>query len=324
MPSYISTAFLSLLAFFGAAQGEGETFQGYIEAEYVLVAPQIPGTLEALGVQKGGQVQEGDDLFALERGAETAALQKAKAATEQQAAQLDDLLKSKRQPELDALIAQKDQATAAYHLAKINLDRDEKLIKTKAISDSDWDARKADLSQKKAKLDEAEAALATGQLSIGRDDAIRAAQAALAAAKAAEAEAQWRLDQKKVSALQSGFVFDTMFRPGEYIAAGQPVVSLLPRENIKVRFFVPEPVLTRLSKDQPVFIEDQSGQGCIPARIAYISPRAEYSPPQLFNRDNREKLLYMIEAVPMTPAFKLHPGQPVDVRLAPVAKPNAS
>ncbi len=312
MAQSFSALLFSFLAFLGLGGAQPPTAQGYVEAEYVLVAPQIPGRLETLNVSRGQPVQKDMPLFALECQAETLAVLRAEAETTQKAAQLDDLLKGKRQPELDALIALRSQAASAFDLARINFERDDKLLKTKAVSQAELDARRATLDQARAKLEEAEAALAMGQQSLGRDDAILAAQAALDAAKASRAEAQWRLDQKSVGAPEEAFVFDTLFRPGEYVAAGQPIVSLLPPENIKIRFFVAEPQLAGLRFQQRVEIRLSGGES-LGAKISYFSPKAEYTPPQLFNRDNREKLLYMVEAVPEKDATRLHPGQPVDV-----------
>jgi len=319
MPQSLTAAFLAFLSFFGLADPANLTVQGYVEAEYVLVAPQFSGTLTTLSVSRGDAVKKGDSLFLLDKQAEALATERAEAEAAQKAAQLTDLIKGKRQPELDALIASRDQAAAAFQLAKTNLVRDEQLLETKAVSQADLDSRRSALDQTRAKLEEAEALLLAGQLSVGRDDAIRAAQAALLAANAARAEAQWREDQKSLMAPVDAFVFDTLYKTGEFIQAGQPVVSLLPPENIKVRFFVTEPELATIRLHEPVQIEALDKP--IKAHISYISPKAEYTPPQLFNRENRSKLLYMIEAVPDAPSAALHPGQPVDVRLSEKMEP---
>ena len=59
--------------------------------------------------------------------------------------------------------------------------------------------------------------------------------------------------------------------------------------------------------------------GCgaaIPATIVFIADRAEFTPPVLYSKDNRSKLVYLVEAKPApADAPKLHPGQPVDVAL---------
>src|SRR5271168_2059085 len=237
MLDQLHAAFLGLLALIGFAQPGAAVYQGYGEGEYVLVAPQIAGTVETLNVARGDRVHKGDALFTLEQVSEQAALDQAQAQVYHAYATLADLIKAKRQPELDMLVAQRDEALAALEIAQINYARDQKQIKDQAISQATLDADKATLDQATAKLAETEATLATGKLSTGRDDAIHAAQADILADEAAKAGAQWRLDQKKLVAPADAFVFDTLYRPGEFIDAGQAVVSLLPAANIRVRVF---------------------------------------------------------------------------------------
>ncbi len=102
---------------------------------------------------------------------------------------------------------------------------------------------------------------------------------------------------------------------GEFVAAGNPVVSLLPAENIKVRFFVPAAEFAALTAGAPVRIAITGRPAPLDARISYLSPSPEYTPPILYNRENRSKLVFMVEAVftDATAARDLHPGQPVDV-----------
>jgi len=138
----------------------------------------------------------------------------------------------------------------------------------------------------------------------------------VAASEAALAEAQWRLDQKSARAPATGLVFDTFFRPGEWVASGRPVLSLLPPENAKVRFFVPQAALARLPVGSRVLVHCDGCAAEVPAAVRFVSPEAEFTPPVLFNRENRNRLVFMLEAEPSGDTRLLHPGQPVDVRLA--------
>ena len=303
----------SLLALIGFANPEGATYQGYGEGEYVLVAPQLPGTVDNIHVVRGQTVHKGEALFEQEHVSEHAAVHQAKAEADRDEAMLADLLKAKRQPELDQLLASREEASAALQIAEITYARDQKQIAARAISQATLDADKASLNQARAKLAEADAALATGKLSTGRDDAIRAAQSTVAASQAALAAAQWKLDQKSIMAPTDALVFDTLYRSGEYVNAGQAVVSLLPAANIRVRFFVSGTALPEISAGMKVSIHETGSDEAIAAHVTYISPSAEYSPPELYNRDNRDKLLYMIEATPEDNPERIHPGQPVDV-----------
>jgi len=127
-------------------------------------------------------------------------------------------------------------------------------------------------------------------------------------------QAQWNFDQKKQAAPQAGLVYDTLFRQGEWVAAGKPVVVLLPPQNIKVRAFVPETRVGSIHYGDPVQVTvDGVGKPFI-GKVSYISPRAEYTPPVIYSRESREKLVFMVESVfdPQV-STNLHPGQPVDV-----------
>jgi len=107
-----------------------------------------------------------------------------------------------------------------------------------------------------------------------------------------------------------------MYRVGEWVPAGSPVVSLLPPGNIKVRFFVPETVVGALKVGQQATLRCDGCGDPIPVHIDYVSNQAEYTPPVIYSRESRSKLVYMVEARP-TPeaATRLHPGQPVEATL---------
>jgi HlyD family secretion protein len=127
-------------------------------------------------------------------------------------------------------------------------------------------------------------------------------------------QAQWNFDQKKQAAPQAGLVYDTLFREGEWVAAGKPVVVLLPPQNIKVRAFVPEPRVGSIHYGDPVEVAVDGVQKPFIGKVSYISPRAEYTPPVIYSRERRQKLVFMVESVfdPQV-SVNLHPGQPVDV-----------
>jgi HlyD family secretion protein len=163
-------------------------------------------------------------------------------------------------------------------------------------------------------LDELTAQLATAGLGA-RIDAIAAATADAGAASAAKERADWSVAQKNQSAPRAALVYDTLYREGEFIAAGAPVVSLLPPEHLKVRFYVPEAEFAALKAGDPVRIA-LTGRPPLDASVSYLSPKPEYTPPVLYNRENRAKLVWLVEAVFADPSVTrdLHPGQPVDVQ----------
>ena len=285
-----------------------------MEGEFIYVAAPLGGQLEKLSVARGTRVEAGAPLFTLEQSAELSALREVAERMRQSQARLADLRKGLRPTELAALDARLAQARAAAELSTRELERATKLHQTTVLSDDDFDRVRLNHEANTKLVAETEAQLATARLG-GRSDIIAAAEADAAAAQAALDRAGWSVAQKNRSAPAAALVYDTLFREGEFVAAGQPVVSLLPPANIKVRFFVPEAGLAALKAGALVQVTVTGLPAPLEARISYLSPAPEYTPPILYNRENRAKLVFMIEAVFTDPAAArdLHPGQPADV-----------
>lgn len=301
----------------GCARREAGGYQGYLEGEFVYVAAPLGGQLEKLAVSRGTRVEAGAPLFTLEQSAELSSLREAAERLRQSQARLADLRKGLRPTELAALDARLAQARAATELTSRELERAIQLHRTTVLSDDDFDRIRLNHEANTKLVAEVSAQLATAQLG-GRADVIAAAEADAAAAQAALDRAGWSVAQKSRSAPASALVYDTLFREGEFVAAGQPVVALLPPANIKVRFFVPEAGLAALKPGAAVKVAVTGLAVPLDARISYLSPKPEYTPPVLYNRENRAKLVFMVEAAFPDPAAArdLHPGQPADVTLA--------
>jgi HlyD family secretion protein len=294
----------------------GDALQGYAEGEYVRVAAPFAGSLQNLQVQRGSQVKAGDPLFTLEQANETAARRESQERVRNAEAQLADLKKSRRPSEVEAVRAQLAQARASLKLSSVNLARQEQLAAANFVSKSAVDEARAAVERDRARVSELEAQVTTAQLA-GRQDEIRAAESNAAAARAALAQAEWKLAQKSVAAPVGGLVNDTNYVTGEWVPAGSPVVSLLPPRNIKVRFFVAEPALGALKIGDAINVRCDGCAAALAAQVTFISPQAEYTPPVIYSRETRSKLVYLIEArTSAQDAVQLHPGQPVDVTLA--------
>jgi len=304
------TAFAFLLGACSRSTPAG--WQGYLEGDFVYVGAPLAGQLEKLAVQKGARVNTGAPLFALEQSAELSALREAAGRLRQSQAQLADLKKGQRPSEIAAIEARLAQAKTAAELSGNEFERAAKLHASKVMSDDDYDRARLNHEADTKLIAETAAQLTTAQLG-SRIDTIAAAEAEVTAAQAAVDHAGWSVAQKTQTAPRPALVYDTLYREGEFVAAGQPVVSLLPPENIKVRFFVPESEFANLKAGEAVNVAI-SGQSTLTAHITYLSPQPEYTPPILYNRENRTKLVFMIEAAfDPAAARDLHPGQPVDV-----------
>jgi HlyD family secretion protein len=303
-----------ILALAGCRPQEVGGWQGYLEGEFVHVASPLGGRLERLTVQKGARVEAGAPLFTLEHASERAAQREAADRLRSAQARLADLKKGLRPSELTALEARIEQARAAAELSKRELERVNGLFKTGTIAANEFDRARLTHDRDVRVVEELVAQLATARLGA-RSDLIAAAEAEVAAANAAKDRADWAVAQKTQSAPTAALVYDTLFREGEYVVAGAPVVSLLPPENLKVRFFVPEAELAQLKAGEVVKVTINGRPAPLDARVNYLSPRPEFTPPILYNRDNRAKLVFMVEAITDPAAARdLHPGQPVDVR----------
>jgi len=127
-----------------------------------------------------------------------------------------------------------------------------------------------------------------------------------------------RINGDLIKQTQSGLVYDTLFRQGEWVAAGKPVVVLLPPQNIKVRAFIPETRVGSIHYGNIARVKVDGVKDSFVGKVSYISPRAEYTPPVIYSRETRAKLVFMVELIfDAQAAANLHPGQPVDVEFEP-------
>jgi HlyD family secretion protein len=301
-----------------AACGPRETppWQGYVEGEYVRVAAPFAGTLVRLDVQRGQSVKPADALFSLGAQNEEAGRREAQEQARRAEEQVADLRAGKRPTEIAAVQAQLEQARAALVLSEKELARQQDLVDKGFVSRQALDQARSSRDRDRHRVEELQADLATARLGA-RTGEVRAAEAQAQAAREALAQADWRLRQKSVAATVGGLVSDTLFVTGEWVPAGAPVVSLLPAANVKVRFFVPESVVGGLRVGQSVAIACDGCGERITAPVTYIAPQAEYTPPIIYSKESRAKLVFLVEARPApADAVRLHPGQPVDVTAA--------
>jgi len=288
--------------------------QGYVEGEFLYISSPHPGTLSSLFVERGGEVREGDPLFALESVPEKTARDQAARRLSQARASLADLKKGRRPPELASIEAQLGRARASLALTETELSRQQNLLRAGDVPRQAVDRARSAYDQDRHRVAQLESDLQTARLG-DRPDRIEAAEARVRELEAALTRAEWDLAQKGQAAPQAGQIFETLYRPGEWVPAGRPVVVLLPPQNIKVRVFVPEGRIGTIHLGDPVEVNVDGVPGPFRGKVSFISPRAEYTPPVLYNRETRAKLVFLIEAVFEPPtAARLHPGQPVDVR----------
>jgi HlyD family secretion protein len=290
-------------------------FSGYVEVEPVRVAAPLAGRLVALNVERGAQVAAGAPLFTLEHESESAAVAEARARAQRAAAAARDLDKGQRRDELAAIQAAIEAQTAALAKSESDLARQRALAAQGFVSGADLTALQAQRDADAARLRQLQAQLRAARLG-GREDTREAARAEARAASAALAQTEWRLTQKTVTAPVAARVEDTLYRVGEWVAAGAPVVTLIEPGGLKLRFFVPETEVAKLAPGRAVRATCDGCGAPIAATVRFIAREAEFTPPVIYSRGSRERLLFMVEATPSSDdAKKLKAGLPVDVTL---------
>jgi HlyD family secretion protein len=309
-----------LLALAGCDDSAPDSFQGYVEADTLFVGAEEGGRLTSLAVDEGAQVTAGSALFALDPQVEQAARDRAAADLVAAQAELARLEAAAERPEEIAVLqADLAAAQAAFELSTTDLERMEALVARGNASRADYDEAQSQYDQDRAQLEQIRRQIAVAELS-GHPLDIEAAKGRVAAAAAALASAQATLARRQVTSPAAGLVQAVYFRAGEVAGAGQPVVAILPPENLKLRFFVPQAVLPALAAGDQVSVTcDGCGQP-LTATITFLSAEAEYTPPVIYSLEERQKLVFLVEAKPAEPE-RLRVGQPVEVKLGEVRLP---
>jgi HlyD family secretion protein len=306
--------------YFGHGARGPEEWQGYAEADFVKIGPTQQGLVTAVHVQRGDHVVKGAPLFDQDDTSDRAAVDQASHLTQQAKDQLANLGGPAKPTEIAQAEANLNDAIAARGKVQADLQRNQKLLTSGAATAQIVDQEKADLASAEAKIAAAEAGWQQAQAPLGRPDEILAQTSAVEAADAALAQAQWRLTQRSVASPVAGVVADVLARPGETLQAGAPVVSLLPPENIFIRFFVPETSLAHVHIGDTVALTCDNCRSDLTGAVSFVSPQAEYTPPFIYSESTRAKFVFLAEARPKPDQAALfNPGQPVTVKPRPAS-----
>jgi HlyD family secretion protein len=292
--------------------------QGYVEGTYVYVSAEGAGRIVDRPASPGKAVAEGETLVRLDESEQGEAVVEAEARLAQAKAQLANLRSGKRPEEISVIEAALREAETAFDLAEDDYQRQLILLEKGVIAQAAVDNAKAKRDAAEAKVEVTERELAVAKLPA-RPEEIEAAERNVAAEQAALAQARIALDRRTLRAPASGMVEETFYEPGELVAAGQAVVSLLPEANRKIRFFLPEPSLSKVAVGALIAVSCDNCEAGLEAEVTFVATEAEFTPPVIYSKDVRDKLVFRVEARPLGKAALLKVGQPVDVRLMPGA-----
>lgn len=290
-----------------------ERWLGYVEGEPLQIAAPVAGTLANRAVDRGASVKAGDALFAIDPVVTNATTAQAAAQVAVARAQAADLAVGRdRQPELDVVRAAEASARAQLALTQKTFDRYSALAARGFASRAQLDEARQARDSAAAALAQAQAQLRAGGLSVGRQTQQQAAGADVAVAEAALAAQQHQ--QKLIAPLSpaAGVVEQTYYNPGEWVPANTPVLSVLPADKRKLRFYVPETSIAGVKVGEVVHFTCDACGGDRIAKVSYIAPQAEFTPPVIYSERARAKLVFLVEA--WLPADKPLPlGLPVSV-----------
>ncbi|GHC70513.1 HlyD family secretion protein [Limoniibacter endophyticus] len=299
---------------FGACAAPAPLAVGYVEGDFVQVAPIEAAQLRELSVRRGDRVAQGDVLGRLEDTDARNKLAEAEAALAQAQANLADLKIGKRPEEIAVLEATLASARAQKQDADRNLERARDLLSRGTTSQAEFDRAQTNAQIADAALGEAQANLNVARLPA-RPEAIKAAEKQAEQAQAQLEQAKWLLSQRTLTAPADGRVDDVIRNPGDIAGPSAPVLSMLPDGAVKLRFYVPETEFSSLRLGAELAVScNGCAQGMI-AKVSYISSDPEFTPPVIYSLERRQKLVYLIEARAEGEATRLQPGQIIDARL---------
>lgn len=287
---------------------------GYVEGEYVLLAPTETAQVLSVDVRRGDRVEPGQAVARLEDADAEIAVAQAEAGLAQAEAQLADLKLGKRPQEIAVLEAALKSAQAEAQEARRIITRTEDLLKRGIATQAEFDKASTGVEQAEAQVGQAEANLAVAGLAA-RTETINAAEAQVRQAQASLNAARWRLSERVIEAPSPGRIDDVIRNAGDVAGPSAPVVSMLPDGAVKLKLYVPQAQFSSLAVGQMLDVRCDGCPAGLQAEISYISPDPEFTPPVIYSLETRQKLVYLVEARPIDEAGRLEPGQIVDVSL---------
>lgn len=304
---------VSLIPAFGATGPQ--QWNGYVEEDYAYAAASSAGTIAQIAVKEGQLVRQGDLLFVLDQSQQQAQYDAARARADAAQASLDNLKTGSRQEEIDVTQASLMKAQADLALAQQNLVRSQDLFERGLEPQAKLDQDKASVKSGQAAVDQLQAQLKVQQLPA-RDAQQIAAEATLAAAKADADTAKAALDNRRVVAPEDGRIERLFFKAGEVANAGTPVVSISGADAMKVLFYVSEADRQRFALGDKLSIGCDGCGAELTATVSRFASDPQFTPPIIYSRDERSRLVFQTEAV-LDQQNGILPGQPVSIELVP-------
>lgn len=268
---------------------------GYVEGDFIALAPDIPGRIVETSLIEGGPVTAGQIAFRLDDTDAQAALATAQAQLAVATAQFDDAAAGARAPEIGAARDQLAQATAAQAQAGDDLSRTRDLFQQGHVSQARLDQAEAAAEAANARVSEMRQRLNLVQLPA-RENQLRALQAAIAAAQSSVERAEYALSQRRIAVPTDGRVERQIRYAGEQAGPAQPVYSLLPNGAVHAVLFIPEPLLAATPAGTRLAVHCDACAAGMMATITRIDDEAQFTAPFIYSDSERARLVYRAEA----------------------------
>jgi HlyD family secretion protein len=305
----------AVFAWLASCSGSAELgLTGYVEGEYVWVAPVFSARIESVLVRRGDRAEKATVLAELEKQDAKLDLLQAEARLAEARSQYANMSKGLRQDEISAMEASLSAAKAQLREAQLAFDRTRNLYSQRITSKASYDQAEAARATAEAKVKEIADRLNIARAGA-RPDELKAQAHKIIELSAIVDAARWRLEQRQVTAPSNGEVSDILLNPGEIAGPTAPIFSFLPEGAIKLTLFAAEAERAVLTPGTKLAIScDGCPQG-LTATVSYIAREPEFTPPVIYSVDRRQKLMYRIEARPDQSNSVLQPGLIVDGRL---------
>lgn len=255
-----------------------QQYNGYIDADLTYLSSEFAGRLTSLFVHRGQEVTLNQALFKLEQASEKFNI---------------EISQLNRQN----LLAQRKELLDQINYDESNYKRTTEMRKHHAASQNDLEVALKDLNVLKNKLNAIDFQIKSSEVNT--------------------ADKEWQRQRKEGYAPESGIIFDTYYTKGEFVQAGQPLLSLVTKEKIKVIFFIPERDLSKINLNDTITLSADGNSQLGTGKINYISNIAQYTPPIIYSREDRQSLVFRVEAQINTPNLRqVHLGQPVSLEIS--------
>jgi HlyD family secretion protein len=302
---------------------------GHVEATETRLAPEAGGRILTLTVKEGDRVTQGQTILTLDTRDTELAINRAKAERSAAEAQLrlvqaGSRVEDIRQAQSQIETARADVAAARVELdaAQQDLDRFETLLKNNSGSRKQRDDAAARRDVARDRLAAVESRVRTAEegaakLRAGaRPEEIDAARARVGTVTAQIAALEKGLHDATLTSPVAGMVTEKLVELGEVIPPRAPAIVLVDLDHAWADVFVPEPTVPQIRIGQPATVFTDAGGPGITGTIAYISPKAEFTPRNVQTAEERSKQVYRVRINVDNKDGVLKQGMPIEAEIS--------